>query len=438
MTWQGRRSTKVLASASAATAYQRSWFADLRQRVADGEPFAIVNADAPQEIFRTMGIPYVVNQWWASVCAAKQRSADYLGLLRARGYPDDEEQYSALAFASSLDPEPAGAPWGGLPRPTIVLAELTGDSQRKIFELWHTEHGATFYALERSVNATAHPRWWEHIDDDWEHVVGTERLDLMTAELTSLIRFLETTTGRKFDETRFRQVMALINEQSEHNRAARDLIAATVPAPISITDSIPSVMIPQWHRGTEWARDAARQFRTEIEERVAGGLAACPSERIRLMWIGTGLWFNLGFYQHFQDTYGAVFVWSMYLGIAADGYIRRGPDPLRALAARFVPFPDLLHMPPWSSEWYAKEAIHSQIDGVVHLISGGDRGQYFITRALESAGVPVLEIDADNVDASSWDDQAMTAVVSKFIEDRAAPMAGRRAQRVRAAEGSTS
>jgi hypothetical protein len=49
----------------------------------------------------------------------------------------------------------------------------------------------------------------------------------------------------------------------------------------------------------------------------------------------------------------------------------------------------------------------------------------------------VLEIDADNVDASSWDDQAMTAVVSKFIEDRAAPMAERRAQRVRAAEGST-
>lgn len=426
MSWQGRRSDKVLASATAATAYQRSWFVGLRERAAAGEPFALVNADAPQEIFRTMEIPYVVNQWWASVCAAKQRAADYLSLLGTRGYPADEEQYSALAFASSLDPDPAGAPWGGLPRPTIVLAELTGDSQRKIFDLWSMEHGSVFYPLERSVGPDADPRWWERIDEDWEQVIGAERLDLMTGELAGLIRFLETSTGRRFDETRFRQVMALINEQAEHNRATRDLIAATVPAPISITDSIPSVMIPQWHRGTEWARDAARQFRAEVTERVEAGQAVCPDERVRLAWIGTGLWFNLGFYQHFQDTYGAVFVWSMYLGLAADGYIRRGGDPLRALAARFAAFPDLLHMPPWSSEWYAKEAVTSQVDGVVHLTSGSDRGQYFITRALEKAGVPVLEIDADNVDSAAWDEQAMIAAVSTFIETRAEPIARRR------------
>src|SRR6185312_2994978 len=110
----------------------------------------------------------------------------------------------------------------------------------------------------------------------------------------------------------------------------RDLIARARPTPISVVDSIPSVMVPQWHRGTTWGRDAAQRFHDEVAELVSGGAAVCPGERTRLMWIGRGLWYDMGFYRRFQESHGAVFVWSMYLAIAADGYIRYGDDPLRA------------------------------------------------------------------------------------------------------------
>jgi hypothetical protein len=40
------------------------------------------------------------------------------------------------------------------------------------------------------------------------------------------------------------------------------------------------------------------------------------------MWVGRGLWSDMGFYQRWEDSHGAVFVWSMYLGLAADGYLR--------------------------------------------------------------------------------------------------------------------
>lgn len=110
----------------------------------------------------------------------------------------------------------------------------------------------------------------------WEEAVGPARLDLLTAELENLVRFLETTTGRRFSETRFREVLALVNEQEEWNRKARDLIARARPAPLGVVDSIPSVMLPQWHRGTEWARDIARRFYEEVRERVDSGHAACP------------------------------------------------------------------------------------------------------------------------------------------------------------------
>jgi len=402
-----------LASASAATAYQKQWFAGLHDH--DG-PLALVNADAPQEIFRTMGIPYVVNQWWASIVAAKRRTQDYLALLRDRGYPDYVEQYSATSLASLFDPDPANAPWGGLPRPSIVLAETTGDASRKIFDVWDEEPDIAFYALENAAANDVPVRWWELMPRRWEEAIGSDRLDLMTGELEGLIRFLEQTTGRVFSESRFREVMALVNEQQEWNRRARDLIARARPCPLAVTDSIPSVMVPQWHRGTAWARDAARAFHDEVAERVAAGAAVCDDERVRLMWIGRGLWYDLDFYRRFQDSHGAVFVWSMYLAIAADGYLRYGGDPLRALAARFAAFSDQLYTPPWSAEWYVKEARLHGVDGVVHLVSDDARGSYFTTRALRAAGIPVLELHADNVDARAASPEAISDAVATWLD----------------------
>jgi hypothetical protein len=101
---------------------------------------------------------------------------------------------------------------------------------------------------------------------------------------------------------------------------------------------MPATMVPQWHRGTVWARDAAKAF---YEEVASGPEPDCgvPNERIRLMWVGRGLWSDMGFYQKWEESHGAVFVWSMYLALAADGYIRSldgGRDPMRALAARFL------------------------------------------------------------------------------------------------------
>ena len=419
----GARSVKRLRSATEANAYQREWFASVRERVIQGEPFAFVNADVPQEIFRAMDIPYVVNQWWASVISAKQMSPYYFGILNERGYRQDLCRYCSLSLASTFDPEPEKGPWGGLPRPTVAVTRLSCDGQEKIFETWSREHGVAFYPLENTVPLKTPDRWWERAPHQWGELYEPHRIDLMVDELNGLIRFLETTTGKTFSESRFRQVMDLVNQQAEYNKRSRDLIARTVPAPLSITDQIPSVMIPQWHRGTEWGVKAARAFYEEVQDLVDRGAAVCPKERVRLMWIGTGLWFNLGFYQRFEERYGAVFAWSIYLGLAADAYVRYGlSDPLRALASRFVGMEDMLHMPPWNSEWYVKEAKNNQVDGVVHLVQASCtqavQGSYFIKKALEEAGIPVLEIRADNVDARTWDDAHMTEALESFLENR--------------------
>ena len=115
-----------------------------------------------------------MNQWWASVIAARQHAPRALAFLRARGYPDTVSQYSVLGLGASFETDPEQAPWGGLPTPTIVVTTTMGNASRKQFELWSLEHGSAFYCLEKSENGepTIEPHWWQKIDRDWESLIG--------------------------------------------------------------------------------------------------------------------------------------------------------------------------------------------------------------------------------------------------------------------------
>ncbi len=412
---------KLLRSATDALAYQRTWFQELRAAADRAVPIALVNADCPHELLRALDIPYVVNQWWASVVAAKRQTERYLSSLEMLGYPDFCEQYSAVSVASALEVDRSRAPWGGLPMPSITIGELASDAGRKVFDLLEEEADVRHFPLETALSDTAVWNWWELMPERWEDAIGRDRIDLMVADLQALTIFLEDLTGRPLNIAHLQRVMQLANEQAEWNRMTRDLIAAAPRCPVRIDDSIPAVMIPQWHRGTEWARDAARRLHNEVAELVSGGAAVCDGERRRLMWIGRGLWLDMDLYRAFEDSHGAVFVWSMYLAVAADGYLRYGPDPMRALAGRFAAFSDQLYMPPWSSEWYVKEARLHGVHGVVHLVSDDARGSWFTTRALERAGFPVFELRADNVDARSYDSQLVRTQLREWLEDRVTP-----------------
>jgi benzoyl-CoA reductase/2-hydroxyglutaryl-CoA dehydratase subunit BcrC/BadD/HgdB len=188
---------------------------------------------------------------------------------------------------------------------------------------------------------------------------------------------------------------------------------------------MPATMIPQWHRGEPWARDRARLFYEETKRRVEAGEGAVADERVRLMWIGTGLWYNLDFYQYFEQQYGAVFMWSIYLSVAADAYPTYGDDPLRTLAARLTKINNLLAVPPFNTQWYLQQIRDAGIDGVVTMGRNDEAAcqssfgtEYLVRRAIESTGVPFLKLEVDDADARGWNDQAVRAQVSQFIEQQ--------------------
>jgi benzoyl-CoA reductase subunit B len=243
----------------------------------------------------------------------------------------------------------------------------------------------------------------------------------MVAQFHSLIETLERVTGSAFDVQRLRTLMEGVNQQEQYFEEVREMICSAPKTPIRMHEQVSNVMAAQWLRGSDWAIAHARAFRDEVKNRVEAGIAACPSERLRLMWVGAGLWHDTDFYTAFEEQYGAVFVWSMYLAFGPDGYIRYGlDDPLRALASRTVSFNEQLHNPPWANEWIVDQAARHRIDAALVLEPLGTRpsatGNRFIERALEASGVPVLPIAADMVDARGWNGLEMRRRVGQFLE----------------------
>jgi hypothetical protein len=189
---------------------------------------------------------------------------------------------------------------------------------------------------------------------------------------------------------------------------------------VSIAEQMPNTMIPQWHRGSDWAVAHAKRFRDEVNERIVQGLGAATNERVRLMWIGAGVWHDPGFYQALEERLGAVFVWSMYLPFTGPQYVRdiQGA-PMDALASRICSMNEVLHLPPWMNGWMVSEAERCGIDAAMVLLPPDNRlsqsGTKLTAASLEAAGVPVLTLDADMVDAKNWDHDRMVERVADFL-----------------------
>jgi hypothetical protein len=216
--------------------------------------------------------------------------------------------------------------------------------------------------------------------------------------------------------------MHKINEQEGYIAEASHLIATARPCPVSIADQMPNTMIPQWHRGSDWAVAHARKFRDEVAERVANGIGVAANERVRLMWIGAGVWHDPGFYQALEERLGAVFVWSMYMPFAKPQYIRAlHGKPMDALASRICSMNEVLHLPPWMNAWMVSETERCGIDAAIMLLPPDNRlsqsGTQLTAQSLEDAGVPVLRLGADMVNAKTWDHARMVGMVENFLKE---------------------
>jgi benzoyl-CoA reductase/2-hydroxyglutaryl-CoA dehydratase subunit BcrC/BadD/HgdB len=415
---------KQLQATQAAAAFQKQWFADLRQRVFEQRaPYALIQADVPFELFDLLGVPAVSNQWWSSLVAAKRLAPAYLDAMEAEGYGGQLCRYCSLGLASTCHRDVCEAPWGGLPPPRLLCARLTCDCIHRVFSLWAEAFDTELFEIDHPGATELPPRWWELGRHRWRELVEPHRLEFVSDQLRQLVARLESISGRQLDYAALAARLARVNEQEEIFDATRRLIATAPATPVRMTEQIANVMATQWVRGGDWALAHAQRFHDEVQQRVSRGEAACPGERVRLMWVGAGLWHDTDFFTAFEASHGAVFVWSMYLAFGPDGYIRYGlEDPIAALASRTASFNEYLHNPPWAAEWMVAQARDHRIDAALVLrpasMKAAGTGRHFIERALEEAGIAVLPVEADVVDGRGWNAAAAREAVRTFLDER--------------------
>ncbi len=399
---------RQLESVNAVRAFQKKWLDSTRERVMRGEPFAICNGDEFEDIFNMMEIPVIVINYWNSIIAQKRMGTYYNDVLAANGYPKSDG-FFAWGLASTLDNNPETAPWGGLPRPAIIIGGSKSDLEMKVLDIWAREIGCPFFPLDFSFDSFEniveglYPPPSDALDrmrNRWDTIIKPERLEMRVEEEQALINFLEITTGKRLTNSRVMNGLALLNEQMDYWGKARDLIAVTIPCPVGVRDQS-AMYQAMWHRGSVIGRDLVKAYYAEVKDRVEKGISANPRETLRLSWSGDH---SPVFNRYLEEKYGAIIVAWAYSSFP-DRYYRNftGKDPMKCLAA--------LHMVlGWAPHDRAlQDAIAHKCDGAIR-ISFDNRDPTVDSSVWEQRGIPLCEIPRES------DDPEVIALLDKFME----------------------
>jgi hypothetical protein len=384
-------------------AHQRTWLDTTRKRTAEGEHFAICNGDEFEEVFLAMGIPVVAINYWNYLVAAQQKKPHFFNVLNKRGYPG--ENFFALGLATSMAPEQA--PWGGLPKPTLICGSLRYEMELRVTELWAKEYGCPIipmdFAFPTPMLQSYPDNWFDHMRDNWETLVDPARLDYRMLQERRSITYVEQLTGKTFSVAELERSMNLINEQMDWWKRARLALGAASPCPVNVRDQM-SMYQAMWHRGTQAGVDLVKAYCEEVEDRAAKGIGGYANEKLRIFY-GDQI---PAFQDWAEETYGMVTVGCSYSGFP-DVYARtvHNHDPLRALAGRHL----LLCI--YDANWVVKQAKDHNCDAMI-MIEEHTSPEYpsIEQQTAEAAGIPYLAIRADR------DDPEARAQIAKFVETR--------------------
>jgi benzoyl-CoA reductase/2-hydroxyglutaryl-CoA dehydratase subunit BcrC/BadD/HgdB len=370
------------------------------------KPVAYVTSGAPVEVLEALDVLTIYPENYGALCGAQKASVGLCEQAEARGYPADLCSYARGHIAASHDP--ADAPLGGLPRPQMLVCcnNICG-TVTKWYEALADYYDCPLFVLD--VPFQRHPEEESHI------------LAYVVAQMEDFIAWTEAQVGRRLRESRFLDVL-------ERSRRAIGLwtgireLGAHRPSPLNAPDLFLAMAPVVVMRGTQTAVDFYELMKAEVEERIAGGVAAVPGERLRLLWDNIAIWFRLfRFYRMFADE-GACFVadtytnaWSVNLSVE---------DPIRGLARAYAsPFINLELTT--RAQVVNDLARRFAVDGMVMHANRSCKPFSLTQSGLKLAlqdevGLPALIVEADMTDARLYNEGAIRERVAAFLEMLAA------------------
>ncbi|MBI5018587.1 MAG: 2-hydroxyacyl-CoA dehydratase [Deltaproteobacteria bacterium] len=381
----------------------------------------------PVEIDYAMGLIPMFPENFSAACGAMQLAQPLIEASESMNAPEDLCSYfkTHYGFMKGEFPESLHKALSRirLPEPDLVVACM---NLCRLHPLWMkitAEHyGVPYFSIDAPV---VPPRYDQNplvYDTQWgnqvKHALGKEAIAYGVAQLKEYISFLEEHTAQKMDYERLRDAVAHSARMGEHFREIFEL-RKNVPCPAGGEDLNTLVFFAVTMAGTPEAADFYARVVDEIRQRVAEGRGVLENERFRLLFDGIPPWFNMGLFNYFHK-FGAISVDEMYPETwcaALDP-----SNPLESLAVKYMLL--MAHTASYRAfAEYSQDRVREyKVDGAIlwNLRTCRMISTTYVPRAQatleQDCGVPVLVLDADQVDPRRFSAAQILNRIDAFME----------------------
>ncbi|MBE0617356.1 MAG: 2-hydroxyacyl-CoA dehydratase [Proteobacteria bacterium] len=421
------KSEKSLAASNEVFGHVLAYYKRAHQAKAEGSaPIVYHTGLDPVEIDYALGLIPMFPENFSAACGAMQLAQPLIEVSESMNAPEDLCSYfkTHYGFMKGEHPEALMKALSRIriPDPDLVVSCV---NLCRLHPLWMkitAEHyGVPYFSIDAPVmpprydrNPVIHERQY---GNQVKRALGKEAIDYGVAQLEEYIAFLERHTGRKLDPQRLRESVAHSARMGRLFRRIFEL-RKNAPCPAGGEDLNTLVFFAVALAGTAEAADFYQQVLDEVEERVASGRGVVPEERFRLIFDGIPPWFNMGLFNYFH-RFGAVSVEEMY---PQTWCAELDPDhPLESLATKYML--TLTHTATYESfrEFNRDRVEDYKVDGAIlwDLSTCRMINTTWVPRdraTLEELGVPVLVLDADQVDPRRFSAAQVTERIDLFME----------------------
>lgn len=250
----------------------------------------------PQEIAETLGLTVLYPENWTAGIAARHQADPYLQKAEGElGFSNDICAYAKvhLAYAEAMHEG------GNLVLPDFLLcANNICNQLTKWYERMAETLKVPLFYIDTCYNA--------------EDYVTESRVRYIRSQIDDIIHGLSELCGKKWDEERFKKVMAISRENNRLWERANECLKHK-PAPINGFELFNYMGCMVCHRGEESTTDILQTLNDEIDEHIKNGTSTYPvDEKYRIFWDGIACWPYLGQNLRTLKSYGINMVASSY------------------------------------------------------------------------------------------------------------------------------
>lgn len=374
-------------------------YKDAYEAKENGEMVGWCASNFPQEIFETLGLKVVYPENQAAAIAARGAGEKMCSIAEEDGYSNDICAYARISLAYMKIKD---APEQNMPQPDFLLCcNNICNTMIKWYENVSKELDIPLILIDIPFNPN--------------YEVSDAQISYVKAQFLEAIEQLEEITGKKWDNDRFEEVMAI------SNRTSRAWLEATSytkykPSPLSGFDLLNHMAVAVCARGTIEAAEAFELLTEEYKQAVKDGTSTFRGEeKHRIMFEGIACW------PHLRTTFRGLRSRdiNMVATIYADafGFIY---DDLDGLIEEYCKLPNAMNLE--RARDVRKDIVkNTNAEGIlVHtnrsckLWSGF---MYEMSRQIgEDCDVPVVSFDGDQADPRNFSEAQYETRVEGLTE----------------------